>query len=110
MNENKMDVFICSFFFSFLKWISMVFFFYFFTDNTPFFFLFLFHLFIHVVVDQLISDLNRMERIKKDKMLQREKLSKDIAKYKVQVQQVKDKLKTAKDILEEEKEQQKTDL
>ena len=38
MNENKMDVFICSFFFSFLKWISMVFFFYFFTDNTPFFF------------------------------------------------------------------------
>ena len=51
-----------------------------------------------------------MERIKKDKMLQREKLSKDIAKYKVQVQQVKDKLKTAKDILEEEKEQQKMDL
>ena len=88
----------------------MVFFFIFLLTTHLFFFLFLFHLFIHVVVDQLISDLNRMERIKKDKMLQREKLSKDIAKYKVQVQQVKDKLKTAKDILEEEKEQQKTDL
>ena len=105
-----MDVFICSFFFLFEMDIGV--FFFFLLTNTPFFFLFLFplHLFIHVVVDQLISDLNRMERIKKDKMLQREKLSKDIAKYKVQVQQVKDKLKTAKDILEEEKEQQKMDL
>ena len=109
MKTRWMSLFVV-FFFLFEMDIGV--FFFFLLKNTPFFFLFLFplHLFIHVVVDQLISDLNRMERIKKDKMLQREKLSKDIAKYKVQVQQVKDKLKTAKDILEEEKEQQKMDL
>ena len=38
------------------------------------------------MVDQLKKDLSRMERIKKGKISQRDKLIKDIAKYKVQVQ------------------------
>lgn len=58
------------------------------------------------MVDQLKKDLSRMERIKKGKISQRDKLIKDIAKYKVQVQQVKDKLKTAEKAVADEKESQ----